>query len=76
MQVTVGPAHGNLKDFVQAIEFDTAWYLKPPPDGRLAATQRDFKFVEGRTRRRLFLKGCNHPITKDASTCKIVNGRK
>jgi hypothetical protein len=47
MQVAVGPAHGHLKDLVQAIEFDAAGDLKPPPDGRLAAAQRDFEFVEG-----------------------------
>jgi hypothetical protein len=47
MQVAVGPAHGRLKDLVQAIEFDAAGDLKPPPDGRLAAAQRDFEFVEG-----------------------------
>jgi hypothetical protein len=46
MQVAVSPSHYNLKDIVQAKEIDTAGYLNTPPDGRLAATQSNFEFVE------------------------------
>src|ERR1700692_556436 len=46
MQVAVSPSHYNLKDIVQAIEVDTAGYLNTPPNGRLAAKQSNFEFVE------------------------------
>jgi len=43
----VSPSHYNLKDIVQAIELDAAWYLNTPPDCRIAAPQGDFEFVDG-----------------------------
>jgi len=45
--VAVSPSHYNLKDIVQAIELDAAWYLNTPPDCRIAAPQGDFEFVDG-----------------------------
>ena len=47
MQVAVSPSHYNLKDIVQAIEVDTVGYLNTWPNGRIAATQSNFKFAEG-----------------------------
>jgi hypothetical protein len=47
MEVAVSPSHYNLKDIVQAIELDAAWYLNTPPDCRIAAPQGDFEFVDG-----------------------------
>jgi hypothetical protein len=44
--VAVSPSHCDLKDIVQAIEVDTAGYLNTSPNGRLAAMQRNFEFVE------------------------------
>jgi hypothetical protein len=46
MEVAVSPSHYNLKDIVQAIELDAAWYLNTPPDCRIAAPQGDFEFVD------------------------------
>ena len=43
MQVAIGPSHYNLKDVMQAIEVDTAWYLYTPPNSGPAATQSNFE---------------------------------
>jgi hypothetical protein len=46
MEVAVSPSHYNLNDIVQAIEVDISGYLNTAPNGRLAATQNNFEFVE------------------------------
>ena len=70
MQVAVSPSHYNLKDIAQAIEVDTAGYLKTPPNGWLAATQSNFELVEGRFCAGCFLMGAITGVLKNVSTAK------
>src|SRR5512145_2027814 len=50
MQVAVGPAHRSLNHLVQFIEIELAGYHYPPPNRRLAFTQRDFELIIGAAR--------------------------
>jgi hypothetical protein len=53
MQVRIGPTHYNLDDLVQVAQSYVAWHGDTPPDGGLAAVQRDFEFVDLRRLGRL-----------------------